>query len=537
MEKGGKVKRGSTLRLHEINLTSKSLETIIIIMDVFAILLIVLATLGLYHLLKSENPFKEHGLPYKSYLPILGSTWESILKRKPFAVVIQEIYNLAPSARYVGFYNRMTPVVMIRDPELIKAIAVKNFDVFRNHRTVNNVQTDDILLSGNLLLLRDNRWKEVRSLNTPAFSSSKIRSMHRSMSEIAVNVAKYLSTLPSGQNVVEMKDVFARYANDVFAICAFGITVDSLSDRENKFYELGREALDIHSTPILKLILIFAFPKLARRLGVTTLVSKEATNFFTQVVSENIRMREEGSVTRSDFVQVMMDSERWKSKRLTVEDITAQAFAFFFGGFETTSGLLSFAAHELAANPEIQAKVHAEIDRVLVSSNEITFERVNGLGYLDAVINETLRMYPIIPITDRECSKWFELPPALPDTKPYVLKEGSHVCLPIYAIQRDPRHFEKPDCFDPDRFLGNKKKGNDAFNDDAYIPFGTGPRSCIGNRFSMVETKVALFHILARCRLEVCSKTTIPMELRKRGVFLTAKNGFWLRIVPRHRVM
>lgn len=504
-------------------------------MDVFAILLIVLATLGLYHLLKSENPFKEHGLPYKSYLPILGSTWESILKRKPFAVVIQEIYNLAPSARYVGFYNRMTPVVMIRDPELIKAIGVKNFDAFRNHRTVSNVQTDDILLSGNLLLLRDNRWKEVRSLNTPAFTSSKIRSMHRSMSEIAVNVAEYLSTLPSGQNVVEMKDVFARYASDVFAICAFGITVDSLSDRENKFYELGREALDIHSTPILKLVLIFAFPRLARRLGVTTLVSKEATNFFTQVVSENIRMREEGGVTRPDFVQVMMDSEGWKGKGLTVEDITAQAFAFFFGGFETTSGLLSFAAHELAANPEIQAKVHAEIDRVLVSSNEITFERVNGLGYLDAVINETLRMYPIIPITDRECSKRFELPPALPDAKPYVLKEGSHVCLPIYAIQRDPSHFEKPDCFDPDRFLGNKK--NDGFNGGAYIPFGTGPRSCIGNRFSIVETKLALFHILARCRLEVCSKTTIPMELRKRGVFLTAKNGFWLRIVPRHRVM
>lgn len=517
---------------HTNNLTSKSLETIIML--IFVILLIILAILGSYHLLKSQNPFKEHGLPYKSYLPILGSTWESILRRKPFAVVIQEIYNLAPSARYVGFYNRMTPIVMIRDPELIKTIAVKSFDVFRNHRTVNGILTDDVLLSANLLLLRDNRWREVRSLNTPAFSTSKIRSMHRSMSEIAVNVARYLSTLPPGQNVVEMKDVFTRYANDVFATCAFGITVDSLSDRENKFYELGREALDIHSTPILKLILIFAFPKLARRLGVS-LVSKEATNFFTRVVSENIKTREEEGVTRPDFIQVMIDSNRSKGRNeLTVEDITAQAFVFFFGGFETTSGLLSFAAHELAANPEIQGKVHAEIDRVLVSNDEITFERVNGLVYLDAVINETLRMYPIIPITDRECSKRFELPPVLPDTKPYVLKEGSHVWFPIYAIQRDPRYFEKPDCFDPDRFLDKK---SDVFNNDAYMPFGAGPRNCIGNRFSMVETKVALFHILARCRLEVCPKTTIPMELRKRGVFLTAKNGFWLRVVPRHSTM
>lgn len=506
-------------------------------MAIFALLLIVLGILGSYHLLKSQNPFKEHGLPYKSYLPILGSTWESILRRKSFAVVIQEIYNLAPSARYVGFYNRTTPIVMIRDPELIKTIAVKNFDAFRNHRTVNDTQTDDVLLSGNLLLLRDNRWREVRSLNTPAFSTSKIRSMYRSMSEIAINVARYLSTLAPGQNIVEMKDIFTRYANDVFAICAFGISVDSLSDRENKFYELGREALDIHSTPILKLILIFAFPKLARRLGVS-LVSKEATNFFTRVVSENIKMREEKGITRPDFIQAMIDKRNGKSRddELTVEDITAQAFVFFFGGFETTSGLLSFAVHELAANPEIQGKVHAEIDRVLVSNNEITFERVNGLVYLDAVINETLRMYPIIPITDRECSKRFELPPVLPDAKPYVLKEGSHVWFPIYAIQRDPRYFEKPDCFDPDRFLDDNKKRSDAFNGDAYMPFGAGPRNCIGNRFSMVETKVALFHILARCRLDVCPKTTIPMELRKRGVFLTAKNGFWLRIVPRHPV-
>lgn len=267
-------------------------------------------------------------------------------------------------------------------------------------------------------------------------------------------------------------------------------------------------------------------------------MSKEATNFFTRVVSENIKMREEKGITRPDFIQAMIDKRngRGRDDELTVEDITAQAFVFFFGGFETTSGLLSFAVHELAANPEIQGKVHAEIDRVLVSNNEITFERVNGLVYLDAVINETLRMYPIIPITDRECSKRFELPPVLPDAKPYVLKEGSHVWFPIYAIQRDPRYFEKPDCFDPDRFLDDNKKRSDAFNGDAYMPFGAGPRNCIGNRFSMVETKVALFHILARCRLDVCPKTTIPMELRKRGVFLTAKNGFWLRIVPRHPV-
>ncbi|XP_043598848.1 cytochrome P450 9e2-like isoform X2 [Bombus pyrosoma] len=480
-----------------------------IIMDFFVILSILLVILGIYYLLRPRNPFEVYNLPHKSSFPLLGSTWESILTRKSFATVVQEIYNLIPDAKYVGLYNRMTPVLMIRDEELIKSITIKNFDYFRNHRNFINEQIDSFF-SSNLLLLRDDRWRNVRSLFTPAFSSSKMRSMFQLMSETAVNMAKYLSTLPANENVVEMKDIFTRYANDVFATCAFGIVIDSLADRKNKFYTLGREALDIHSVTILKLIVIKIFPGLARRFGIT-LLSRKVTNFFKQVVSDSIKVREEKGIVRPDFIQLMMETK----------------------GFETTSGLLCFAAHEVAVNPEVQKRLHAEIDCVLADSNrELTFEIFNSrLEYLDAVINETVRMYPIIPITDRECSKSFELPPVLSGAKPYVMNEGSHLWLPIYAIQRDPKYFEKPNTFDPDRFLDKK---SNLVNSGVYLPFGMGPRNCIAKRFALMEAKVALFHIFARCRLEVCSETTMPMELKTRGVFLTAKNGFWLRIVPRN---
>lgn len=198
---------------------------------------------------------------------------------------------------------------------------------------------------------------------------------------------------------------------------------------------------------------------------------------------------------------------------------------------ETTFGLLYFVAHEVAVNPEVQERLHAEIDCVLAdSSREFTFEIFNNrLGYLDAVIIETLRMYPIIPITDRECSKSFEPPPVLPGVKAYVMNEGSHLWLPIYAIQRDSKYFEKPNTFDTDRFLDKK---SNLVNSGAYLPFGMGPRNCIAKTFALMKAKVALFHIFARCWLEVCSETTMPMKLKTRGVFLTAKNGFWLRIVP-----
>lgn len=224
------------------------------------------------------------------------------------------------------------------------------------------------------------------------------------------------------------------------------------------------------------------------------------TNFFKQVVSDSIKVREEKGIVRPDFIQLMMETKGklGSGKDLTVDDITAQAFIFFFGDFETTSGLLCFAAHEVVVNPEVQERLHAEIDCVLAdSSREFTFEIFNSrLEYLDAVINETLRMYPIIPITDRECSKSFELPPVLSGVKPYIMNESSHLWLPIYAIQRDSKYFEKPNTFDPDRFLDKK---SNLVNSAAYLPFGMGLRNCIAKTFALMKAKVALFHIITCC--------------------------------------
>lgn len=269
-------------------------------MDFFVILSILLVILGIYYLLRPRNPFKAYNLPHKSSFPLLGSTWESILTRKSFATVVQEIYNLIPDAKHVGLHNRMTPVLMIRDEELIKSITIKNFVYFQNHRNFINEQIDSFF-SSNLLLLRNDRWRNVRSLFTSAFSSNKMRSMFQLMSKTAVNMEKYLSTLPANENVVEMKDIFSRYANDVFATCAFGIVIDSLTDRKNKFYTLGREALDIHSVTILKFIVIKIFPGLARRFGIT-LLSRKVTGFFKQVVSDSIKVREEKGTVRPDFI-------------------------------------------------------------------------------------------------------------------------------------------------------------------------------------------------------------------------------------------
>ncbi|XP_076657346.1 uncharacterized protein LOC143361655 [Halictus rubicundus] len=503
-------------------------------MDVSIILSITVALLGLYYYLtrEEEDPLKRHGLPFKRSVPVLGSTWRSTMRLKSFAETVEEVYNMSPEAKYVGLRHRMTSVVMIRDPELVKSIGIKHFDRFPDHRTFRNTDIDPFF-SKNLLLLEGERWKEVRSLLSPAFTSSRMRTMFKLMSECAANVANHLAALPDGERVTEVKDIFTRFANDVFASCAFGISVDSMTDKENRFYALGREALDLHSGGFLKLFTIVVFPRLAKMLGLR-IIRKEVADFFEEVVSANIATRERTGLGRPDFIQLMMESrgKLGPGKQLTNLDIAGQAFTFYFGGFETTSSLLCFAAHELAANPETQKRLHEEIDQVLKDCDgDVSYEAINGMKYLDAVINEALRMYPVIPITDRECKKAFELPPALPGLKPLRIDKGSHVWLPIYGIQRDPKYFKEPGKFDPSRFTD---KESSPINSAAYLPFGIGPRICVGYRFAIMQSRVALFHILRSCELKVSSRTSLPMQIGTGGAFLKAKNGFWLEILPRN---
>nr|XP_031848283.1 cytochrome P450 9e2-like [Nomia melanderi] len=502
-------------------------------MSILIILIIIIASLVLYYCyLKEEDLFKTHGLPFKMSVPVLGSTWSAMISFKPFASVVQEIYNTNPEAKYVGLHHRMAPVIMIRDPELLKSIAIKHFDHFPDHRSFGSLNIDPFFAK-NLLLLRGERWKEVRALLTPAFTSSKMKEMFKLMSECAANMADHLAALKEENNVIELKDIFTRFANDVFASCAFGISINSMVERNNKFYVLGKEILDLHGGNVFKLLAMILFPRFSKMLGLR-IIRKEVVNFFEEVVSATIATRQRTGIYRPDFIQLMMENRTklGPEKHLNNLDIASQAFTFYFGGFETTSTLLCFASHMLAVNPEIQKRLQEEIDQVLMNSNgEIPYETMNGMKYLEAVINETLRLYPVIPFTDRECVKPLELPAALPGLKPFKMEMGSHIWIPIYAIQRDPRYFDEPEQFDPSRFLN---KEVNLTNSGAFEPFGIGPRICIGNRFAMLQSKVALFHILARCELKVATKTAVPLKLGNGGAFLKAENGFWLEIQPRN---
>lgn len=124
---------------------------------------------------------------------------------------------------------------------------------------------------------------------------------------------------------------------------------------------------------------------------------------------------------------------------------------------------------------------------------------------------------------DRVCTKPYTIKPASPDEKPLFIEEGTVLWFPIYALQRDPTIYPNPERFDPERF-NDENKAN--INPYTYLPFGVGPRNCIGNRFALLEIKLIFFHILSKFEIVPIKETKIPIQISRKQINLLPDGGF-----------
>ncbi|KAJ8944235.1 hypothetical protein NQ314_009512 [Rhamnusium bicolor] len=173
-------------------------------------------------------------------------------------------------------------------------------------------------------------------------------------------------------------------------------------------------------------------------------------------------------------------------RTLTIEEIAAQSFVFFIAGFETSSTTMTFALYELATHQDLQEKVRNEIKTVLAKhDNQITYDSLSELKYMKQVIDgnifpfsETLRKYPAVPLITRECVEDYKVP-----GEDVIIEKGTRVFLPIVGIHYDEEYYKNPEVFDPERFNEENKQHLPHY---AHLPFGEGPRICIGKYFSEI---------------------------------------------------
>lgn len=160
------------------------------------------------------------------------------------------------------------------------------------------------------------------------------------------------------------------------------------------------------------------------------------------------------------------------------EDLLAQCLLFFFVGFEVMSASLCFLTYELCRNPEVQSKLYEEVSAVEqeLQGKPLNYNMLAKMKYMDLVISELLRMWPPAFSLDRQCGKDIDM---YDENRQLLAKfrKGDIIQIPIIALHRDPIYFPEPELFKPERFLDENKANIKPFT---YLPFGVGPRSCIG---------------------------------------------------------
>lgn len=484
---------------------------------------------------KQLNYFEQMGVP--QFKPSISDKLAVLSRKRSFFEQMKWLYSRFPEARYFCTHSLIGNVIVLRDPELIKQVTVKNFENFTDHVSFSFSDLDP-LFSNNLFALKGLKWRESRIVLSPTFSLAKLKGMYSLVNRCAVNLKEYVLSLhgiSSDQvTLINTKDMFARYMNDAIASVAFGMSTNSLKDRNDEFFKSGSKVIPFTPLQTLMILAYRTAPKLAKFLKLRIL-KREISDYFISIIDSNIKTREREGITRPDVIQFMMqarDDPRIKVRMNTV-DMTANAFMFLVAGFEGSSLGVCYTAHLLAAHPEVQEKLFEGIkERYGVLCNDtIGYSCLKDFHYLTAVVYEGLRLFPSTVMLDRLCTKRTELPPSVSGGKPVVVEPGTRFWIPTVGIQHDPKNYEEPEKFIPERFLDADGVVNTKLIDSTlFLSFGKGPRMCLGFRFSIMKIKLVIVHLLAACELLPSAKTPDPIVFDKKSLSVVPESGFWLNV-------
>jgi cytochrome P450 len=268
--------------------------------------------------------------------------------------------------------------------------------------------------------------------------------------------------------------------------------------------------------------LMLPFARAIERLPVPRLRrSRAARAELDAIIYRMIAERRRSPGDRGDLLSMLLaaQDEEESGRGMTDRQVRDEALTIFLAGHETTANALTWTWYLLSEAPEVEVRLHEEIDRVL-GGRLPTVADIAALPFVERVVTESLRLYPPAWLIGRRTVE----PYAIDD---YVLPVRSLVLFSPYIVQRDPRHFPEPDRFLPDRWTPELKASLPPF---AYLPFGGGPRRCIGDSFALMELVLVLSTIAQRWRLRLVPGHPVAPQA---SVTLRTKHGMKMTAIAR----
>jgi cytochrome P450 len=399
--------------------------------------------------------------------------------------------------------------IQISSPEGIQHVLVANNANYDKKASSFEPMRD---LIGNGLLLSDgDLWRKQRRLMQPVFHTKKIQAFADMMSEEISSVLDRWEQVSATGQALNIQQEMMRLTLSIITRALFNQRIGDESG------SIGADLTTLLEDSIYRFDHPFYPPR-----NIPTPRNRryqQAKARVFAVIDELIESRRSTIGEHNDLLDLLMlvqDEETGQG--MSSEQLRYELATLFIAGHETTALLLSWAFYMLAQHPEMQARLQSEAEQVL-GGHMATLDDLPNLKYTRMVIDETLRLYPPAWLTNRRAINADEV-------EGYSIPAGAELTISPYATHHDPALWPDPFRFDPERFTPERSAGRHRY---AYIPFGAGPRVCIGNNFAILETQLILAATAQRYCLELVPGRPVEMEAL---ITLRPKDGPWMTVHP-----
>ncbi len=381
--------------------------------------------------------------------------------------------------RYGDFVPlRFGPVraVLLSHPDLIEEVLVTKNRHFAKHGALRFARR---LLGDGLLTLEGEAWRRRRRLVQPAFHRERIA---RHAEAMVAAAERMMDGWGDGQ-ALDAHAAMTHLALEVAATCLFGADLAADADAVSAAVDLLQRYFRWRLTRLLAVPLFVPTPYHLRiwRAGLRLLLT----------VRRITAGRPAATAGRDDLLAMLRNArDDDGGATMTGRQVREEAMTLLLAGYETTANTLAWAWYLLARNPDAEARLHEEVDRVL-GGRPPAFDDLPRLEYAGAIIAEALRVYPPAYAIGRQAASPCEI-------GGYAVPRGTTFLMSQWVVHRDPRFFDDPEEFRPERWAGGLAGSQPRY---AYFPFGGGPRVCVGSSFALTEATLVLAAVARRFRL------------------------------------
>lgn len=368
-------------------------------------------------------------------------------------------------------------IVLTRDAAVVKHIHQKKHKAYHKSK----IQTKYLskYVGYGLLTSNGDYWLKQRRLIQPAFHKEKIDNLVKIINNA---VKTYINTIDSG-NLVDLYPMMNELAFQVVAKSLFDFSADTNTLKRLQFII---EKLQLFIVKELRL----PYKKIWFHLKGEVKYHMRLVKESRIIINEIIEKRKVSNAKHDDLLDMLLHAQYEDDTKMTNDQLIDEILILFVAGHETTANALTFTLKLLAQNKEVLKKVKEEINTAAFQNIE-SIEAISQLNYTKCCIEESMRLYPPAWITDRVNIEDDHM-------EGYILKKGTIVGASIYEMHRNKKYWKNPNAYKPERFLEENRKQIMPF----YMPFGAGPRLCIGNNFAMYEMIIAIYAILKKFEIE-----------------------------------